>query len=119
MILIVEDDPEIRETLAQVLEDEGYAVATAENGRDALVKLSELPRPCLILLDLMMPVMSGSEFLVALRQRPVADDIPVIIVSAWPREAAAVHGARAFLGKPVDLQELLSWVSRFCTTRGA
>src|SRR5688500_15806012 len=61
-VLVVEDDPQIREVIAEVLTDEGYAVQTAENGREALQRLHE-SRPCVMLLDLMMPIMDGWQLL--------------------------------------------------------
>lgn len=120
-ILLVEDDPDVRESVSTLLEDEGYVVHQAENGRVALDTLAALPEwPCLILLDLMMPVMSGSEFLAELRAtRSVT--VPVVILSAWPREAAGpagTQGANGFLRKPISLDSLLAAVEEHCPRRG-
>src|SRR5690606_28206772 len=82
-ILVVEDDADIREVLREVLEVEGFTVRTADNGKVGLEALEEIGRPCLILLDLMMPVMNGLEFLAALRARSAPRSPPVVIVSAY------------------------------------
>ena len=113
-ILVVEDDPDIRETLRDVLEIEGYEVTTAEHGKDALDKLARMARPCLVLLDLMMPVMSGAEFLAVLRKDEVLSTLPVVVVSAWPKEAAKVRDAQGFVKKPVDLDALLRLMGQYC-----
>src|SRR6185436_16404183 len=83
-VLVVDDDADIRETIAGVLEDEGYGVAGAKNGQEALTWLRApgSPRPQLILLELMMPVMSGPEFRAAQEADPSLHAIPVVIVSA-------------------------------------
>jgi CheY-like chemotaxis protein len=80
-VLIVEDDPATRELLARLLESEGWAVASAENGRVALDAL-ERHTPSLILLDLMMPVMDGCQFATTLRRQPRWREIPVIVLTA-------------------------------------
>ncbi|MBC7545053.1 MAG: response regulator, partial [Candidatus Sericytochromatia bacterium] len=80
-ILIVEDDIDIRETLAEILADEGYSVASAANGLDAISYLQTEAMPCVILLDLMMPVMSGWEFRAKQQQDPTLAGIPVVVLS--------------------------------------
>jgi CheY-like chemotaxis protein len=112
-ILVVEDDGDIRECYQSLLERAGYRVATAENGKEALDQLKR-QRPALILLDLMMPVMSGPEFLEILRADSSSAEIPVLIVSAYGELADATAGVSGFLRKPVELQTLLSAVRRFC-----
>src|SRR4051812_7004066 len=102
-ILVVEDDPDIRDAIRSVLEDEGYKVNTAVNGRDGLDALSKMPPPCLILLDMMMPVMSGYEFLAHLRRQEHLAPIPVIVVSAWPTDKETTKATQGFVRKPVDL----------------
>jgi DNA-binding response OmpR family regulator len=116
-ILVVEDDREIREAIVDVLEAEGYHVESAPNGKEGLSRLREIEkRPCLILLDLMMPVMSGGEFLAMARKDDALATIPVVIVSAWPSEAAQIAGAtQGYVKKPIDLETLLTTVSRFCS----
>lgn len=114
-VLIVEDDAAIRESLQYALEDEGYAVVTAENGEEGLDRLRTMDLPCLVLLDLMMPVMSGGEFLASLRGTERFASIPVVVVSAWPSEAAQVrHETHGFVGKPISLDLLLEMVDGFC-----
>ncbi len=113
-VLIVEDDLDTREMLGRFLELEGYRVETAENGKRALERLGSGMGACVILLDLMMPVMDGWQF----RQEQIRDaslaDIPVIVVSAAGRERLEKIQANAYLSKPVDLDELLGCVTQFC-----
>jgi len=112
-VLVVDDDPDIRETLRFVLEDAGYSVYCAENGKEALEVLSEVkPPPGLILLDLMMPVMSGDEMLKALKAVHALADIPVAIVTA--SGAPMPPQASSLLKKPVDLDALLRIVEKTC-----
>ncbi len=118
LVLVVEDDPEIRDSLQDALESEGYRVTTAVNGQDGLDRLREMAEPCIILLDLMMPVMSGAEFLEVLRGTGSGRNakVPVVIVSAWPDEAAKVRlHAQGYVPKPVSLDALLDAVSSFCS----
>ena len=110
-ILVVEDDTDVRESIREVLEDAGYAVATASNGKEGLDRL-ERTRPSLILLDLMMPVMSGPELLAILQQR--GNDVPVVVVSAYADHADASAGVSGFISKPVRLQKLLDTVREYC-----
>jgi two-component system response regulator MprA len=113
-ILVVDDDPEIRESLKDVLEAEGYAVDVAANGREALERVRS-ETPSLVLLDLMMPIMSGGEVLAELRRSEAHLELPVIVLSAWPTEAEQVsHWANGILKKPARLEVLLNTVERFC-----
>ena len=115
-VLVVEDDREIRESIVDVLEAEGYRVVSAPNGKEGLARLRELEEPCLILLDLMMPIMSGGEFLALVRKDDALAAIPVVIVSAWQNEAAQLAGAaQGYVKKPIALDTLLATVSRFCS----
>lgn len=105
-ILVVEDDDDIRDSLKELLEEEGYRVDTAANGQQALVKLQEQELPQLILLDLMMPVMDGFELLERLRN---ASGPSTVVLSA-SREADRVRNhplVKATLGKPVEVDVLL------------
>lgn len=113
-ILVVEDDADIRSTLRQVLEAEGFSTDGAQNGAEALRKLLGDQMPCLVLLDLMMPIMSGPELLARMRQDPRLSSIPVVLVSAWAHEAEATEGAQGFLKKPIDLGALLDVAGRYC-----
>jgi CheY-like chemotaxis protein len=100
--------------LGRFLELEGFQVELASNGQQALDRLTAGMHPCVILLDLMMPVMDGWQF----RREQVRDrelaDIPVIVVSAAGRERIAEIDADAYLTKPVDLEQLLERVSQYC-----
>jgi DNA-binding response OmpR family regulator len=114
-ILVVEDDADIRASLQDLLEDEGYRIYVADNGLSALDKLEHVERPCLVLLDLMMPHMSGAEFLAVLREREAREEFPVLIVSAWPKEAEKLKlGAQGYVRKPFDTEELLALVEKYC-----
>ncbi len=113
-VLVVEDDESIRETLKMALQLEGYVVHTADNGRTALERLKEIPEPSLILLDLMMPVMSGWEFVDAIEKDDLLLRIPVVVVTAFPLEAGAIQ-AKAIIKKPVDLDLLYRTVRKWCT----
>lgn len=115
-VLIVEDDRDIREAIAEVLMLEGYRATTASNGKAALDHLrgpAKNSKPCLILLDLMMPVMNGWEFLVAQRSDPALRNIPVMICSAVG-DQAKFPGIVEILRKPIDLDELIGLVKRHC-----
>jgi len=117
-ILLVEDDYAIRETVADVLEGEGFEVTCAANGLEALRQLGEAASaPGVILLDLMMPVMDGWEFRAAQRHDPRFAAIPVVVLSAGAgTEGSLVRLAPdAYLPKPFDLDRLLAVVDRYCT----
>jgi len=111
-ILVVDDDVDIRQTIRDILEVEGYNVATATNGREALKRIAER-QPALVLLDLQMPVMTGWDLLSALRERGVK--VPVVFMTAGFRAQteAERHNADAALGKPFEMDELLRLVARF------
>jgi len=113
-VLVIEDDFDIRQTLREVLEEEGITVATAENGADALNMLRKV-RPELILLDLNMPVMDGVEFREAQARDPSLRQIPTVVLSAVDRinERAAEVSPAAAVRKPIRLAELLSVVKRY------
>jgi CheY-like chemotaxis protein len=112
-ILVVEDDDNIRDTVRQILELEGYKVHVAENGKRAIEVLENLKYPCLILLDLMMPVMNGWQFLEARKKNTVIADLPVIVVSAVGEQAQGA-GATEIMRKPPDIDSLLETVSHHC-----
>jgi CheY-like chemotaxis protein len=115
-ILIVEDDRDIRETLAEILVDEGYQVAVAANGEEALRRLRGVQAPCVILLDLMMPVMDGWEFRRRQQQDPGLATVPVIVVSGDGNIAqkATGIGAAGYLLKPIHLDTLLDTIRLHC-----
>ena len=113
-VFVVEDDVDTRDMLGRFLELEGFQVEVAANGKQALDRLTSGIHPCVILLDLMMPVMDGWQF----RRQQVLDaelaDIPVIVVSAAGKERIAGIDANGYLSKPVDLEQLLAQVNRSC-----
>jgi CheY-like chemotaxis protein len=115
-VLVVEDDFETREMMALALEKEGYSVSTVANGQEALDHLRKSPLPCLILLDLMMPVMDGWEFREKQAQSPALALIPVVIISGAGniREKAQTLGVADYLEKPIELDCLLNIVQRYC-----
>lgn len=105
-VLIVDDNEELLEVVSSVLEGEGFEVETAKNGREALGVLRRR-RPFLILLDLMMPVMNGWEFLHLFRANQLVRDIPVIVCSA--AKVTNLSGVQ-YLKKPLDISNLLNVV---------
>lgn len=105
-VLVVEDDVDLRETLADLLAGEGFQVSCASNGREALDAL-ERQRVDVIVLDLMMPVMSGSEFRAAQLARPHLAGIPVILASAAASAQLEGVDASAVLRKPFTPTALL------------
>jgi len=116
LILIVEDDLDVAESVAEVLESAGYCTAIAGNGREALDQLRQDHHPDLILLDMMMPVMDGWQFREEQRKLPVLDSIPVVTVTAdgdARRKAASIQAA-GHLIKPVTIDTLLDEVERIC-----
>jgi CheY-like chemotaxis protein len=112
-ILVVEDDDDIRNLLVELLEAEGYKTEAAINGKDALDKLSVIPKPCLVLLDMMMPIMNGREFLDTIMKDAYLAPVPVLVVSAIA-DRADTKGSVGFLKKPIDLDVVLNVVSQFC-----
>ena len=115
-VLVVEDNPDARETLVLVLQGAGYAAVGAANGQEALHYLRECPPPCLILLDLSMPVMDGWEFRKRQLQNSQWARIPVVVVSALANHAERVAelGPVERLTKPLELGGLLETISRAC-----
>ena len=114
-ILVVEDDPDSRQFLTTLLELAGQDVIAATNGAEAF-ELARAHHPCLIVLDLMMPVMTGEEFRDAQIGEPSIEDIPVVVVSAH-HEAAAIARRMNVAGcvpKPVDFDALIPFVKKRC-----
>ena len=114
-VLVVEDDELIRQALAPVLTDAGYRVSFAENGREALRQLGSHSLPAVILLDLKMPVMDGWEFIVARKDDPQLDLIPVVALTGDGSPQAAAISAQAYLRKPVESKALLGTLDRVLT----
>jgi CheY-like chemotaxis protein len=104
-ILVVDDDDDIRCTLGAVLQSEGFDVLEARNGLHALQQMLTHPLPHVILLDMMMPLMNGYEFLDAQQTDPRIRDIPVIAITAQAK-VGDVHGVWKLVHKPFDLDDL-------------
>lgn len=109
MILLVEDDEDVREMLAFTLESSGYVLETARHGGAALEALAR-QRPCLMILDLLMPVMNGWQVITEMKARKL--DVPVCVISALGERVPAE--AVASLRKPFDKSELLDVAARYC-----
>jgi CheY-like chemotaxis protein len=111
-VLIVEDDSGLREALSNALDGEGYTVLLAGNGREALDLLQKGIRPCVVLLDLMMPTMDGWQLVDELKKDPKLEKIPVCVISALaskaPPEAVCVFQ------KPIDIAVLLGIADTYC-----
>lgn len=114
-VLVVDDDPNIREMIEAVLTDEGFTVGTASNGREALERIGE-SRPKLVLLDLQMPVMTGWDVIRQLHESRV--EVPIVFMTAGfrARREAEQHGADGYLAKPFELNDLLDVVERFASS---
>jgi len=113
-VLIVEDDADLREMMAQLLSLEGFHTAAVANGREALEYLQRSESPEVILLDLMMPVMDGWEFVKHQQADPILSHVPVIVLSALDQSRTASVDAAAFLKKPLDFDRLLELVRSYC-----
>lgn len=113
-ILVVEDDPAMRDTIVDVLEDANYPVRVAKDGREALDLLRKGERPCLVLLDLMMPVMSGWDFAEEHARDPALAKIPYCVITAAGPGQATPDGAAAVMRKPLQLNKLLQVVAEHC-----
>lgn len=113
MILVVDDEPGIRDAIGTVLEDEGYPVATAGDGRVALQAMHDGLRPCLAILDLMMPAMNGVELRRAMERDPDLSEVPVVIVSAYSRGADEL-AVQEVIQKPFSLEQILDVAERYC-----
>jgi CheY-like chemotaxis protein len=113
-VLLVEDDREVRESIAEILEEEHVPVLTAAHGEAALELLRHCSRPpSLILLDLMRPVMDGWQFREEQARDPALARIPVVVISATANHERPLEGASAFLKKPINLEHLLEVVRKY------
>jgi len=114
-ILLAEDDEDLRDAMVETLNEAGYTVEAVGNGRDAIEWLEDTAHPPkLILLDLMMPVMDGWQFLEERQKTPKAADLPVVVFSAAGSFAAG-NEAVMFMRKPIAVKPLLVIVARYCT----
>jgi CheY-like chemotaxis protein len=116
VVLVVDDEPAVRQMFEDILSGEGSEVVSAVDGRAALDLLNDGTQPCVILLDLMMPRMNGWQFAEELHADPALRELPLAVVAANPRfkPDAERLGARRWLGKPVDIDELLATVDDLC-----
>ena len=110
-VLIVDDEREIRESLEELFQDEGYSVVTAANGAEALQRLRDGEPPCVMILDLLLPVMSGAELYRIMQQDPRLSGVPVIVISSDPSRAP---GGLPIMKKPMNLERLLRTVLERC-----
>jgi CheY-like chemotaxis protein len=120
-VLIVEDDPEVREMLRELLATEGYYAVAAQDGLEALhilrtVRHRAPEAPCLVLLDLKMPRLGGNEFRRAQLGDPTVANVPIAVMSGASdlEERAEAMGAVATLSKPLDVEALIAVVKRYC-----
>jgi CheY-like chemotaxis protein len=116
-VLVVEDEPELRDTVAELLDDIGLAVATAAHGGEALALVDGRLRPRLILLDLEMPVMDGWEFLRERKQRPELRATPIALFTSKDDEPIVRHQVDTRIEKPAAMKELLAAVQGILAER--
>jgi len=109
-VLIVDDDELIRETLRELVEMAGCTALVAANGKEALKVMAE-HRPCLVILDLLMPVMTGNELLEVMRQEPALAQVPVVISTSAPDRAPP---GVPIIRKPVNIDAVVDWMRRTC-----
>ena len=114
-ILVVEDDVDTRETLCEIVEMAGCTAVGAANGREALDVLAD-QRPCLVIVDLMMPIMSGEELLDHMRQAPELAGVPVVISTSAPHRAPA---GWPIVPKPIEIGKIVEWMQRTCACASA
>ena len=112
--MVVDDDPEIRSSLGELLEDEGYEVVAACDGLEALRMLRNGDKPSVILLDLMMPNMDGWETARELRADPELAEIPIIVITAAGRRIGPAIEAAPILDKPFTIERVLNMIEEFC-----
>jgi CheY-like chemotaxis protein len=112
-ILIVEDDLSIRETMSELLTAEGYRVFAAPDGEVGLRLLEAIPRPCLVLLDLLMPVINGWDFMKFKNQDYKVATIPVVAMTATSK-ISNINGVERIIKKPVNLELFLRIIENYC-----
>lgn len=114
-VLVADDDDDIRETIVMLLELQGYVAIGANDGVDALQQIRARGRPAIVLLDLRMPRMNGSELVAALRAEPALAATPIVVLSGDTnaRDVAAALGAHGLLKKPFELSALVATVHRY------
>jgi CheY-like chemotaxis protein len=124
-VLVVEDDRDVREAIEELLADDGYRPLLAANGREALDLLERLSSsgvpgsmPCLILVDLFMPVMGGAELVARLEHHPVWGAIPLVVMTAANDRMQGAKVDRPVLSKPVDFDVLARILAQYCPKDG-
>jgi CheY-like chemotaxis protein len=114
VVLLIEDDRSIQKMLSTYLEIEGYQVYVASNGEEGMRLLESTPeRPCVVLLDMLMPKVNGWEFLEFQRGHASFASIPVVVVSAFPEIAQSVK-PDVFVPKPIQTDALMDAIERYC-----
>jgi CheY-like chemotaxis protein len=116
-VLLVEDDPDLGEAMTATLRNQGHRVITARHGADALDQLREGELPTVVVLDLMMPVMDGIQFLQVARADERLRSLPVVVITSSQQELP--FGAQAIVRKPADMDVLLTMVGERCAHAGA
>lgn len=115
LVLLVDDDTDVREALRDSVADEGYCAIEAQNGQEALDYLRSNQPPCIIFLDWNMSPVNGSQFMAEASQDPALARIPVVLVTADSRAAQkSKRGFAAYLTKPIDMDSLFALLSRYC-----
>lgn len=114
IVLVVDDEEGIRENIAEALVEVGYAVRTARNGAEAIAVINEGILPCLIILDLWMPIMDGWKFMEHLRDNPETRGVPVFIITAADAIRNVGMGEVGLIRKPFAIDALLRVCARFC-----
>jgi len=109
-VLIVDDDELIRETLRELVEMTGCMALEASNGKEALKVMADR-KPCLAIIDLLMPIMTGNELLEVMRQEPSLAEIPVIVSASAPDRAPP---GVPIIRKPIDIDSVVAWMQRSC-----
>jgi two-component system, sensor histidine kinase and response regulator len=110
-VLIVDDEQDLRESLEEIFQDEGFAVRTASNGEEALRRLQE-KLPSVVILDLLMPVLDGTQVYQRMQCDPRFSRVPVIVSTSDPTRAPS---GVLIMKKPIDVDCLIGTVRRFCT----
>jgi CheY-like chemotaxis protein len=114
IVLVVDDDQDIRDALCELLHDEGYCAVSAANGAEALTYLRSRELPCVILLELMMPVMDGWEFRRQQQGDPKLSAIPVVAITAAGDYRASTIAVDRILPKPLQLDSILETLETYC-----
>jgi CheY-like chemotaxis protein len=115
LVLVADDDAAVCESMSELLEAKGYSVMQADNGQKALEVLREGARlPCMVVLDLTMPVMEGQAFLMLRSVYPVLRNVPVVVISGNMQSGAQLEGIDAYLRKPVRIERLIDIIGQHC-----